>query len=244
LNGTKAQDKHWSIVDRTNGNIYLTWTQFDDYGSSSPSCKSEIHFSKSTDGGDTWSAAIKINEVDGNCIDSDNTVEGAVPAVGPNGEIFVSWAGPNGIVFNRSLDEGDTWLSQEIPVDPMIGGWDFNIPGINRSNGFPITKCDLSGGPNHGTIYINWADQRNGINDTDIWLTKSTDSGDTWSTPVRVNDDPPGKHLIFYLDGYRSNQWKFDFIFYDRRDYSNSSTDVYLAYSLDGGETFVNKKNQ
>ena len=30
LNGSKAQDKHWSVVDRTNGNIYLTWTQFDD----------------------------------------------------------------------------------------------------------------------------------------------------------------------------------------------------------------------
>lgn len=242
LNGSKAQDKHWSIVDRNNGNIYLTWTQFDNYGSSSPSCKTEIHFSKSTDGGDTWSTAIKINEFDGNCIDSDDTVEGAVPAIGPSGEIFVSWAGPNGIVFNRSLDEGDTWLAQEIPVDPMPGGWDFNIPGINRSNGFPITKCDLSGGPNHGTIYINWADQRNGSNDTDIWLTKSTDSGDTWSIPTRVNDDPPGKQQFFTWMDIDQTNGNLHFVFYDRRDYNDSNTDVYLAYSLDGGETMVNRR--
>ena len=122
LNGTKAQDKHWSIVDRTNGNIYLTWTQFDSYGSSSPSCKSAIRFSKSVDAGDTWSDAIQINIVDGNCIDSDDTVEGAVPALGPNGELYVAWAGPNGIVFNKSLDQGDTWLTEEIGIDPMPGG--------------------------------------------------------------------------------------------------------------------------
>lgn len=242
LNGSKAQDKHWSVVDRTNGNIYLTWTQFDDYGDPSSSCKTQIRFSKSTDGGETWTAAIKINEVDGNCIDSDDTVEGAVPAVGPNGEIFVAWAGPNGIVFNRSTNEGDTWLSQEIAIDPMPGGWDINIPGINRSNGFPITKCDLSGGPNHGTIYVNWSDQRNGTNDTDIWLSKSTDSGNTWSTPVRVNDDAPGKHQFFTWMDIDQTNGNLHFIFYDRRDYSDNNTDVYLAYSLDGGETFINRK--
>ena len=74
LNGTKAQDKQWSIIDRSNGHIYLTWTQFDDYGSSNPIDKSMILFSKSMDGGASWSPAIKINEVDGNCIDEDDTV--------------------------------------------------------------------------------------------------------------------------------------------------------------------------
>ena len=140
------------------------------------------------------------------------------------------------------MDEGDTWLAQEIPVDPMPGGWDFNIPGINRSNGFPITKCDLSGGPNHGTIYINWADQRNGSNDTDIWLTKSTDSGDTWSIPTRVNDDPPGKQQFFTWMDIDQTNGNLHFVFYDRRDYNDSNTDVYLAYSLDGGETMVNRR--
>jgi len=242
LNGTKAQDKHWSIIDRTTGTIYITWTQFDTYGSSSSSCKTKIMFSKSMDGGDTWSDALQISIIDGNCIDEDDTVEGAVPALGPNGEIFVAWAGPNGIVFNRSLDDGDTWLTEEIEIDSMPGGWDYNISGIDRANGFPITKCDLSGGPNHGTIYVNWSDQRNGANDTDVWLTKSVDSGNTWSTPVRVNDDPAGKQQFFtWMDIDQTNGNLFC-VFYDRRNYSDTNTDVYLAYSTDGGTTFVNQQ--
>ncbi len=242
LNGTKAQDKHWSIIDRNTGVIYITWTQFDTYGSSSPNCKTKIMFSKSMDAGDTWTTAIQINVIDGNCIDQDDTVEGAVPALGPNGEIYVAWAGPNGIVFNKSLDDGDTWLTEEIALNPMPGGWDYAIPGINRANGMPITKCDLSGGPNHGTIYVNWSDQRNGASDTDVWLSKSTDSGETWSAPVRVNDDPFGKQQFFtWMDIDQTNGNLFC-VFYDRRNYTDNNTDVYLAYSTDGGNTFTNQQ--
>ena len=242
LNGAKAQDKQWSVVDRTNNNIYVTWTQFDTYGSNNPNCKTIIRFSKSTDRGQTWSTPKKINIIDGNCIDSGDTVEGAVPAVGPNGEIYVAWAGPNGLVFNKSLDQGESWLANEIAIDPMPGGWDFGIPGISRANGMPITKCDLSGGPNHGTIYVNWSDQRNGTNDTDVFMSKSTDAGNTWSSPNRVNDDPPGKHQFFtWMDIDQTNGNLF-FVFYDRRDYTNNQTDVYLAYSIDGGNTITNKR--
>jgi hypothetical protein len=242
LNGAKAQDKHWSIVDRNKNSIYVTWTQFDDYGSSSPSDSSLILFSKSLDGGQSWSEALRINQKAGDCIDKDNTVEGAVPALGPNGEIYVSWAGPAGIRFDRSLDEGETWLEEDILVDPMPGGWDFNVPDIYRCNGLPVTKCDISGGPHQGTIYINWTDQRNGSNDTDVWLSKSTDGGDSWSAPVRVNDDGPGKHQFFtWMDIDQTTGYLF-FVYYDRRAYNDSRTDVYMAISTDGGETFFNKK--
>ena len=45
----------------------------------------EILFSKSSDHGATWSEPVSINQYKGNCLDDDYTVEGAVPAVGPNG---------------------------------------------------------------------------------------------------------------------------------------------------------------
>lgn len=242
LNGSKVQDKEWSIVDRNNNNIYLTWTQFDDYRSSNPLDSTIILFSKSLDNGNTWSSPLRINKVAGDCIDDDNTVEGAVPAVGPNGEIYVSWAGPNGIVFNRSLDQGNTWLNQEILVNPMPGGWVYDVPGIFRANGLPITKCDLSEGVNHGTIYINWSDQRNGVDDTDIWLSKSVDGGNTWSAPNRVNNDGLNKHQFFSwmdIDQINGNLY---FVFYDRRNYVDNQTDVYLAISTDGGTSFINKR--
>lgn len=242
LNGTKAQDKEWAIVDRTNNIIYVTWTQFDDYGSSNPLDSSYIMFSKSTDEGETWSDAMRINKVSGDCIDNDNTVEGAVPAVGPNGEIYVSWAGPEGLLFDRSLDGGETWLDDDIFVSHIPDGWTFDIPGISRCNGLPITVCDLSNGEYHGNIYINWSDQRNGVDDTDVWFVKSTDGGETWSEIKRVNDDPAGKQQFFtwmcvdQITGY------IYFVYYDRHEHDDISTDVYMAVSKDGGETFTNFK--
>jgi len=240
LNGTKAQDKHWAAVDWKNNNIYVTWTQFDQYGTSDPEYFSNIMFSRSTDGGMTWSPAVQINEVSGDCVDDDYTTEGAVPCVGPEGEVYVSWAGPAGLVFDVSFNQGETWSDEDIFVSDIGGGWAYNVPGIYRANGLPVTTCDTSGGINNGTIYINWSDQRNGTDDTDVWLVKSIDGGHTWTEPKRVNDDPPGKHQFFTwmaVDQTNGNLW---FVFYDRRNYSNTNTDVYMALSTDGGETFIN----
>lgn len=241
LNGTKAQDKHWSIIDKATNHIYLTWTQFDAYGSAAPSDSSLILFSKSTDGGINWSTPLRLNEVAGDCIDSDNTVEGATPAIGPNGEIYVAWTGPDGLVFDRSLDGGITWLQDDILIDLQAGDWDYDIPGISRCNGLPVLKCDLSGGPNHGTLYVNWSDQRNGINNTDIFLSKSTDGGNTWSPAKKVNTDNTNRHqFLTWMDVDQTNGY-LHFVFYDRRNYNNSQTDVFLAYSKDGGNTFKNE---
>jgi Secretion system C-terminal sorting domain len=242
LNGAKKQDKQWCAIDRKNNNLYITWTQFDNYGSSSPLDSSTILFSKSTDGGATWSAAKRINKKAGDCIDGDNTVEGAVPSVGPNGEIYVAWAGPDGLVFNKSTDQGNTWLSQETLVNTIPGGWDYSISGIDRCNGLPITTCDLSNGPNRGTIYINWSDQRNGVSNTDVWLVKSTNGGQTWSAPVKVNDDNSNKQQFFTWMTIDQANGDLYFVFYDRRNYADNNTDVYIAQSKDGGNTFINQK--
>lgn len=244
LNGAPdyAQDKEWIAVDRTNNNLYVTWTQFDDYGTSDTSKKSNILFSKSIDNGHSWSVAQRINKVSGDCIDSDNTVEGAMPAVGPNGEVYVSWAGPEGLVFDKSTDGGNTWLDNDIFVSDIPDGWDYDIPGISRCNGLPITDCDVSGGIYNGNIYINWSDQRNGLNNTDVWLAKSTDGGSTWSSPIKVNNDNGQHHqFLTWMDIDQSNGYIY-FVFYDRRDHLDNNTDVYIAISKDGGQTFENHK--
>lgn len=242
LNGVKLQDKEWAGVDYNVNYIYVSWTQFDYYGSSDPNHYSNIMFSRSTDGGETWSSASRINEISGDCLDNDNTVEGAVPVAGPTSQVYVSWAGPEGLVFDKSINRGGTWLENDIFVSDIPGGWVYNIPGIYICNGMPVTSCDVSGGPYHGTIYINWSDQRSGIDDTDIWLVKSTDGGETWSEPKRVNDDPPGKHQFFTWMAVDRITGYIYIVFYDRRNYDNNQTDVYLAASIDGGETFLNRR--
>jgi hypothetical protein len=47
LNGTKAQDKQWVTIDRNTNEIFMTWTEFDVYGSTAPLDTSRILFSKS-----------------------------------------------------------------------------------------------------------------------------------------------------------------------------------------------------
>ena len=241
----QAQDKEWLAVDHTRspyrGTIYATWTEFDDYGSSSASDSSRIRFSKSTNQGITWSNSLVISDVSGNCIDSDNTTEGAVPAVGPNGEIYVAWAGPLGIVLDKSTNGGQTW-GNDIFVSNMPGGWDYDVSGIYRANGLPITMCDISNSPYRGNVYVVWSDQRNGTTNTDIFMAKSTNGGTSWSAPIKVNDDNTTRHQFFVwstIDPLTGHLW---FVFYDRRNTTGAATDVFCAKSTDGGATFENFK--
>ncbi len=241
-NGEKVQDKHWTVVNRETNEIYMTWTQFDAYNSDKPGDSSIIVFSKSADQGSSWSEPVRISYYAGDCLDDDNTVEGAVPAVGPNGEIFVTWTGPKGLVFQKSLDGGTTWLDKEQTIEPQIGGWTLDIPGLYRANGLPILKCDLSNGENRGTLYLNWCDQRSGEEDTDVWLMKSTDSGASWSKPIRVNQDDSRRHQFFtWIDIDQSSGYLY-FVYYDRRNTKGIDTEVYISVSQDGGASFRDLK--
>ncbi len=238
-NGTKAQDKHWVALDPTTNEIFMTWTQFDAYDSREARDSSLILFSKSSDQGKTWSDPLRISKFAGDCQDGDYTVEGAVPAVGPNGEIYVTWTGPKGLVFQRSLDRGKTWLSEEQTLHEQHGGWDLTIPGMYRANGLPILQCDLSDGPNRGNLYLNWCDQKNGYNNTDVWLSVSEDAGKTWSEPRRVNQDTTKTHQFFTWMSVDQSNGNIYFVYYDRRSYDDNKTDVYLSVSRDGGITFT-----
>ena len=84
------------------------------------------------------------------------------------------------------MDQGDTWLPVEVVISDQPGGWDYDISGLNRSNGLPFTVCDTSQSSTRGNLYVHWSDQRNGLLDTDVWIIKSTDGGDTWTRPKRV----------------------------------------------------------
>lgn len=243
---TPFEDKPGIVVDNAaeskyKGNVYLAWTRFDVYGSADPECHSQIYFSRSTDGGKSFSMPFRISDSGGDCRDSDNTVEGAVPAVGPKGEVYLVWAGPLGLVFKKSPDGGLTFGKDKV-IGPMPGGWDFSVDGLDRANGMPVTGVDLSNGPNKGTLYLNWIDARNG--DLDVFIASSRDGGETWSSPVRVNDDPlkNGKVQFFTWMSVDPIDGSVNIVFYDRRDTEGALTKLTLARSVDGGRSFVNYK--
>jgi hypothetical protein len=241
------EDKSWPVCDWTNGPyknyVYVAWTRFSVYGSASSADSTWILFARSWNGGASFSPPVRVSDRGGNAIDSDDTVEGAVPAVGTDGTVYVAWSGPRGIEFDRSTNGGASFGHDTI-ISDQPGGWDFAISGLDRANGMPVTKTDLSFGPYRGRVYVNWSDQRNG--DTDVFLIHSDDGGTTWNPRVRVNDDPTGngaEQFFTWFDVDPATGFVY-VVFYDRRAYppGSTSTDVYLAISEDGGTTFANQK--
>ncbi len=105
------------------------------------------------------------------------------------------------------------------------------------STGEPRATLDRREGPYKDRIYITWADY-----DGKKYVIKeaySKDLGKTWSIPVIVNDNtnegsPSNPAIAVNTDGTVA------VIFNDRRDDPKSSCfQLYLAVSLDGGETFL-----
>ena len=240
------EDKPWLGVDDAEespnrGNVYVAWTRFDVYGSADPSHKTHIWFSRSRDGARTFAPPVQVSDAPGDAKDSDGTVEGAVPSVGVKGEVYLAWAGPAGLVFDRSLDGGYTFGSDKV-IASMPGGWDIPQPGITRHNGMPVTASDHSHGPNRGTVYVNWIDERNG--DPDVFVMSSRDGGQTWSPPVRANDDPKGnkRAQLFTWMAVDPSDGSINLVFLDRRDTEGTHNAVTVARSTDGGKTFVNHR--
>jgi len=119
------------------------------------------------------------------------------------------------------------------------GGWDFKIPGIFRCNGLPVLNVDRSKGKHEGTLYLSWSDQRNGGKDTDVWLSKSTDEGNNWSKPIRVNQDKTKTHQFMSTFTIDQSDGTLHFLFYDRSMAKQpNETQVVWVTSTDGAKHF------
>src|ERR1051325_4535970 len=154
------EDKPYVVTNNIDGSpqknhVYMAWTRFDVYGSKDPSCYSHIYFTMSEDGGRSFVPSFRITDTLGDCQDGDNTMEGAMVAPGTKGELYVVWAGPKGLYFDKSMDGGRTFGADKI-IGELPGGWDMEIAGIGRANGMPVTRVDTSKSANRGAIYVNW----------------------------------------------------------------------------------------
>ena len=236
------EDKPWLVFDNNRrsphfNHLYCSWTRFDQYGSDDPQDTSQIMFARSRDGGESFDPVSRISDQGGDCLDDDGTLEGAVPCVDVDGNVYVVWAGPRGLEIDQSIDGGKTFGEDKIIMETP-GGWSSDVEGIGRHNGMPVTAVDHSQGEYRDSIYVNWIDERN--QDKDVFLMVSRDKGQTWSKAIRVNDDDSDRDQFFTWMAVDPVDGSVNIAFYDRRDTLGTGTRLTLCRSVDGGQTFTN----
>jgi len=224
------EDKPYIVADSVSrsyrGNLYIGWTQF-------TLSASELLFSRSTDGGKTWSKPITLGSVPGLPRDDNGALEGFHGVVAPDGTLYTIWADRDGIMMATSHDGGLTFTRDRriLKTGPAY----FTVEGVSRSDGFPQIGIN----PANGKLFVTWSDFNNG--DVDVFISSSPDHGRTWSAPARVNNDPihNGTDQFFQWMAVDPESGAVNVIFYDRRN-DNKATTVTLARSTDDGKTFIN----
>ena len=243
-------DKPYITVDPNNAsNVYVSWTIFRGHQEivfsflNLVSDEARIHFSRSTDGGLSFSGPLALSGV---------VAQGSVPAVGPGGEVYVVWqkfpensTDDFDILLKKSTNGGVSFGALVTVVD---GDTDNFIPissplpnGNYRVNSFPSIAVDTSGEPPHdGNVYVVYAAQNPSRSDAaDIFLTLSTDLGNTWSTPSRVNDDAT-TNAQFFPGVSVGPDGKVNVVWSDRADDPNDEAiHLYADYSSTGGSSFA-----
>jgi len=218
-------DKPWMEVDLNSpsaspcsGNVYYADTNFHGALGGSP-----VMFSRSTDGGVTWSSPHQVSS-GGRQGASHN--QGADIAVAPNGTIYVAFEafsqqGLDTINFVKSTDCGRHW-TQPMALNTIDAP---QAPGVAmRTPTFAFLATDTT------DSNIVYAAYQSLAGDYDIYAQRSTNGGASWSSAVQVNDDPGARHQIFptieVSHGTLSVAW-YDFRHSATPD--NEALDVYYS---------------
>ena len=179
-----------------------------------------------TDGGKSWSPASRLGTSE------PLTVAGETRSLGPVSPLIIAGPTPGvlyvfavyepfstvllppfALGFQRSADGGHTWSRPRVIQDILTVG-----QTVNPNSGHAIrTGTEVVGAasdPQTGSLYVVWQDARFEAGRFDeVAISRSADSGDHWSAPVRVHStqgvpgvlpaiatDPAGHVAIAYLD--------------------------------------------
>jgi hypothetical protein len=213
-------------------NVYVAWD-----ASAGGSTSGGLRFARSNDSGANFTVS-RADDPKG-----PGKAIGAVPFVGPNGEVYLAWNdyAANTIAFNRSFDGGATWGKQGV-ISRKNLAFDIAIPAEFNRGALEYPSCDVdrSGGPNRGRLYCSWMDLASSGN-TQIYLSYSDDQGGHWSAPSNVGDPLLNVDRFNHWMSVDGSNGEVNVAFYDTRNDTTGfryMTDYYLARSGAGGTSF------
>jgi len=194
---TTILDKQWMVADSTSDSLYISYTTI-------TVSSDQIDFQRSPNGVG-WVAATKLSSTADN-----GWVQGSRPAVGPAGELYVTWAaiGPVDVDFFRirkSTNYGATFGAEVtipsggVPASGYFGNFGSGAPGFNRERGitFPSINVDRSTGSFRGRVYVTWNEGINFYDDVAGGAGAISEPEGVGSTGV---NDAPGSATLFTVN--------------------------------------------
>jgi hypothetical protein len=216
----------------------------------------EVKVSGSNNGGAAWTTPITINDD----FDKDD-VSFPDPAVGPNGELYVSWhdrdddeikvdTNLDGLFTDGLFDNDDTFGADVVAVELQEDLFFDLVPAQPERGIFtnPVLDVDRSGGPFEGTLYISYGDVATDGDDpsnANIYVVRSVNEGATWSTRTLVDAGTgavPNNSTEFHAwVDVDQRSGSVNVIYYTTQGdegAGNDDVNVRLATSTDGAATF------
>jgi Neuraminidase (sialidase) len=260
---SQSTDKNSTTADPIHAGVaYTVWdtliepTDNPDDNPHTAAYTGPAYFSKTTDGGVTWSQAKIIV----NTKNRSQTI-GNIIVVDPRDDALYNFfdllLSPNTpfqgtrsnaqVAFIKSTDGGDHWTQPQI-IAP------FNSLGVQDPNtGEPLRVGDgleeVAIDPANGNLYVVWErsskyqkqlKQSSGAWDDQIVLSRSTDGGQTWLGPTVIHT---AGGLPTFIPQVAVNSGVVAVTYYDNRNLTasqtqNLPTDYFIEYSTDNGATF------
>lgn len=221
-------DKQWMAIDRSgsigDGHIYANWKQ--SFSACFPGSTT-----RSTDGGASFEECVETRG---------EPIRGTL-AVGPEGELYAfGQQGPTFVVAKSTTAKDPalpiSWdFHTVVPLGGPIGLYDGPNPGGMLGQAW--VAVDQSAGGTRGHVYVLCSVARGSIGDPlDVMFARSTDGGQNWSAPIRINDDLPGEAWQWFGTLSVAPNGRIDATWLDTRlDPGGFGSALFYSSSTDGG---------
>jgi len=243
------EDKYYIHADTSStsplrGNLYIPWKRVINRDSST-----QIVITSSTDHGLTWRAPVAVGERYPHTSE-DTTFGQSFPLArtGPDGSVHVVWNSgtEDGVRYARSTDGGATWSSTRLIQSYKPFGEksklgdqvNSRVKGVVRAEAYPTLTIDNTTGPRGGWLYLCWAAD----NYPNVYFSRSTDNGTTWSTSKVVHTDTTNDQFWPWISLDPTSGDLAVMYFDSRDDAANILVNCYVSYSSDGGTTWVDRR--
>ena len=199
---------------RSGDTVYVAWQ---DERNREGDDNFDVYFSRSVDGCVNFEPDVLVNDTVG----TNQSTQGSPSLwISKSGNIYIVWRdnrfGPYQVYFAKSIDAGQTFLGHKRVTDTLDSG------------GIPPSICSC----NDSFICVVWKDARTySQTGDDIYFSFSTDSGDSFSVNVMVNDLLGIESAWDWYPTVTVNDSGRIFVAWesDRNDASHANSDIYFA---------------